>query len=177
MRGLLFGLWLVAVALATLKPTELTPPLTVTGFLCLGCGWGDTADMLVNLALFLPGGALAATLWGHRRAVFGAFLLSLLVETLQIGLPGRDPALQDIVFNTLGAACGAWVVRHGLSPRWKALLAVGAAVAWLSPIALLRPLSTPSNLFGQWNPAFRGFEAYSGRERRFGKTSAQLEES
>ena len=78
------------------------------------------ADDLLNLALFVPLGL--AVSWRSRRvaaAVVTGFLLSAAIELLQTVVPGRDPSLSDVVFNTLGTAIGALA---GREPR-----------AWLSP--------------------------------------------
>ncbi|MBU0550997.1 VanZ family protein [Myxococcota bacterium] len=65
------------------------------------------ADVLVNIALFIPFGA--ALRFSGRRAigVLGwAFTLSLCVEALQLFLPGRYPSLSDLIMNTLGGGLG-----------------------------------------------------------------------
>jgi len=36
-------------------------------------------------------------------------VLSVMVESLQLGLPSRDPALADILANLLGVVVGIWL--------------------------------------------------------------------
>jgi len=84
---------------------------------CVLCSRAAVADGLANLTLFLPLGA-ALELVGCRRhrAFLSAAGLSLCVELAQFLVPGRDPSLSDVIFNTLGAAVGGGIVR--LAPRW-----------------------------------------------------------
>lgn len=66
-----------------------------------------------NVLAFVPVGLSFAGLGKGRgfkafgRAVAAAFLLSLLIETLQLFLPTRATDVDDLIFNTAGAAVGA----------------------------------------------------------------------
>jgi glycopeptide antibiotics resistance protein len=80
-------------------------------------------DVGGNLLLFVPLGlALVGALplaGGGRRwlaAVAAALVLSAAIEAVQLGMPSRATDVDDVLFNTLGAALG------GL-----------AAVVWLRP--------------------------------------------
>jgi glycopeptide antibiotics resistance protein len=72
-------------------------------------------DIGLNIAMFIPFGALAALLSGtdgkatRRIARVGAlgFCLSLLIETTQYFIPARFPSTTDLLMNTLGACLGA----------------------------------------------------------------------
>ena len=120
---------------------------------CLTCSRTWLADLIRNIALFVPLGA--ALVWRGlpmgRVVALGA-ALSLLIEGLQLfGLPaGRTPALADLVSNTLGTGIGALAVRNAAalaapSPRmartlgiaWSALAAavLGVSAVLLSPAA------------------------------------------
>jgi hypothetical protein len=94
------------------------PPLPFSFDVAVGRRW--LADGILNLCLFVPLGLVVG--WNSRSftapVLFG-FLLSIFVELAQIMVPGRDPGLGDIAFNTLGAAVGALIARH--------------RVAWLKP--------------------------------------------
>ena len=147
----------------TLSPGPYTPPLTLGSFFCVGCSGRDSADILANWILFVPGGALTAALVGGKRGVLLAAGLAVLVETLQIGVPGRDPALQDLLADALGALTGVVVVRRGIGRRAQHALAALAALAWLCPVALLVPTTSPADLYGQWTPSFATMETYGGR--------------
>jgi hypothetical protein len=75
-------------------------------------------DAIRNVLLYVPFGAIAGwtgVRWLHTT--LAATFLSLLTELLQFLVPGRDPVVTDIVWNTLGAAL-AWrfaVSRRGAS--------------------------------------------------------------
>ena len=155
--------WAATVGWLTLTPGGATPPLTLDRFVCIGCGWRHAADILLNWLLFVPAGALLACLASPRRVVALALIITCGIETIQIGVPGRDPALQDLIFNTLGALSGAGLILRGLSGRERRLLAAGIAVFWLAPAALLVPLTSDSALYGQWTPVFPGLESYEGQ--------------
>lgn len=158
----LLALWVAAVAYLTLTPEALTPPLTWRGFFCVACAWRDTADIILNWAFFIPGGMLAAVVFGPRRGLAVPVGLSVLVETLQIGVPGRDPAFQDLLFNSVGGLTGVLLMRRGLAPWARHVLSVAAIVAWLGPLALLIPRTTSADLYGQWTPRFGGMAHYDG---------------
>ena len=134
--------WAAVVAVLTLVPAGYTPPLTWSSFLCIGCGWRHVADIILNWLLFMPGGLLLARLIPGRTAVVIALVMTVAIETLQVGIPGRDPALQDLVFNTLGTVSGIQVARVGFGPRARLLLMAAVATAWLAPPVLLVPLTS-----------------------------------
>lgn len=73
-----------------------------------------TRDVVINLLLYMPLGAVACLAWLPRlRAAAAAaatafgFALSLAMELLQNYVPGRTTSLSDLVTNTIGAAAGA----------------------------------------------------------------------
>lgn len=160
--GALLG-WVATVGMLTLTPAGYTPPLTLEAFVCIGCGWRGTSDILLNWAMFVPGGVLTATLLERRRALLLVVAFTVVIEIVQIGIPGRFPALQDLVFNTLGAVSGAVLVSHGLGRLGQRLLAGIVVIAWLSPIGLLIPMTSAHDLYGQWTPVFGGSAHYEGR--------------
>jgi VanZ family protein len=86
-------------------------------------GWrGDKKDIVLNVILFLPFGAL---LFLHRAkgiaasrsvlapTLFG-MLFSVVIETTQCFLPTRTPSLVDVCTNTFGALLGAIAARTAL---------------------------------------------------------------
>ncbi len=142
---------------ATLAPvgTEFQPDFVS----CILCGSRDWADAVSNLLLYAPLGAALA--WNGRvgwRPVFYAFLLSACIELSQTVIPGRDPSLGDVTFNTLGAAAGqlgAVLARRWLVPDVPAAArcslaaaALGAAVFALTGM-LLAP-EFPTTTLGVW---------------------------
>ena len=86
--------------------------------LCPAYGLFCPQDTGLNIAIFIPVGALLALLPGAsasaaRRAVrAGAigFTLSLLIETTQYFIPARFPSTTDVIWNTLGAFLGGLLV-------------------------------------------------------------------
>lgn len=110
---------------------------------CLACGDNGGADAVGNVLLFVPwGAALRARGVAAWRVVLAGACLSAGVELAQaVGIPGRDPALADVLANTLGTALGAlagarWRTLARPSPRTAAWLATGAAAGWLVVSAL-----------------------------------------
>jgi VanZ like family len=164
-------LWLVVILGLTLIPLEATdgaPPI-----LCVLCGDGALADGVLNAALFLPlGASLSVTGWRPWRLLALGALLSLGVETFQFVIPGRDPSLSDVLFNTLGTALGSAVTgstsmwwRPG--PRLADILGIVGALGAAFIIALTGVLLGPSfpadTYYGGWTPRFGHLEWYGGR--------------
>lgn len=103
----LLGTWLVATLALTLAPFWPLRP-SPRGFATasrLG-----SLDFALNIALFLPCGALLGLL-GRRpsTAAAAAALLSLGIEAAQMYIPPRHPSQLDVIANTLGALAGALV--------------------------------------------------------------------
>jgi hypothetical protein len=137
------------------------------------CGGGGASDVLLNVILYVPIG-VAVALCGWRRPVFllAPLLLSVSIECAQRWIPGRDPSLGDVVFNTLGAACGMLVVRSSrlwLCPpgRVRLVLAAAAGAAALVVLAatgfLLEPAFPRTAYWVQWTPDLGHLAQYQGR--------------
>lgn len=76
-------------------------------------------DVIGNVVVFVPVGYAAAAAfpgWSRPRRFLVAtalgFLLSLFIETIQFGIATRATDVDDIIFNTLGAALGAALRRR-----------------------------------------------------------------
>lgn len=69
---------------------------------------GATTEELGNVAMFVPLGALVAVLWPRRRwfAVPMGVAASSAIELIQVALPWRSASLNDIRWNSIGAAVG-----------------------------------------------------------------------
>ena len=114
---LLFG-GIVIVILTTLYPFNFqVNALSVSEYLS-GYSFiaGPYSDIPLNIILFIPYG-LALTIIFERQSekfkrhtfalvLAAGFLLTLLVEFLQLALPDRTSTLSDMVNNTLGAGVG-----------------------------------------------------------------------
>ena len=110
-RGLAVIAAVLAILLLTLTPSGNRPPLPFSYEIGGERRW--LADGILNLCLFVPLGLAVG--WQSRSpwpAALCGFLLSTAVELAQTMVPGRDPALSDIIFNSLGATVGAVIARH-----------------------------------------------------------------
>ena len=120
--------YVAALALTTLTPTDEPAgaaagvrwvPLTQTVAMLQSRTWTVTlAQIAGNVALFVPLGWLLPMTWAYlrspRRIVLVGAACSLLIEVAQVAIPGRTPAVDDILLNTLGALLGAVMF---LAPR------------------------------------------------------------
>ncbi|MBX3146613.1 MAG: VanZ family protein [Gemmatimonadales bacterium] len=93
----------VVIVVVTLVPFGFEPP---TGLRLVG--FATVADVVQNIALFVPLGFVVAFAGRWQPVLIGAGL-SLSVELLQQLLPARSPSLIDLVTNTLGAGLGGLV--------------------------------------------------------------------
>lgn len=74
----------------------------------------NAVNIIGNVALFaLPSAVLWSYSWSLRRTVVAGCVLSIGIELLQLVIPGRTTATEDVVCNTLGAAVG-WL----LARKW-----------------------------------------------------------
>jgi glycopeptide antibiotics resistance protein len=114
------------------------------------CGDGALADVILNAALFLLLGA-ALSVAGRRawRTIALGALLSCGVESAQFVIPGRDPSLSDVLFNSLGTALGVAVAYFAAAmwrptPRQAGVLSIAGALGAASVITLTGVLLAPS---------------------------------
>ncbi len=137
--------------------------------LCILCGDFGTADAIRNVLLFVPlGAALAHAGYRLSGAALLCACLSVLIETSQMVIPGRDPTLGDIVFNTGGGALGAFLYLGGRGHLLKGaafswIIACGAAVVLAGSAWLLQPALPKSTYVGQWTPNLGHLSWYRGR--------------
>ena len=114
----------------------------------LPVGKRDYLDIVVNICFYVPLGAVSVFAWrmqpiGPARWIALAALggaLSLLFETVQAWVPGRDSSQLDVLTNTIGAIAGA---------------RLGMALAARMPSDMLRILAwphrpMPAALLGAW---------------------------
>jgi len=167
--------WAGLILLLTLVPgPEVTgSPEDLPSILCLICGERGGADGILNVLLFLPLGiALMAATGNAIRMVVLAVTLSIVIEVLQGMIPGRYPALGDVVYNSVGAASGiglAAITEHLLWPgrRLAGALTIGtgavAAGLFFMAGVLLAPSFPDTIYYGQWTADLHYMEAYEGR--------------
>lgn len=163
--------WLAALAAICLTPSYGGSP---DGF------WGEWipeyqgfSGFLLNIILFLPGGAALGVL---TRRIWPGLLLSLLlsigIETLQIWIPGRHTSGGDLLANALGGWIGAaLLVRREIllfpSPATSRRLAfvwlgvTAISLASFGPLTI--PVAPEVTLYSGWTPELRALEHYDGR--------------
>jgi hypothetical protein len=127
--------WAVLLAGATLTPAGAARP----AWLLVGPA-PAVADMVANLAAFVPLGALAAVATGRvPLAALGGLAFSACIEVVQgVGVPGRYATLTDLVANGAGAALGALLAaRRDLLLRPERAAARRLALAWAAAAGLL----------------------------------------
>src|SRR5258705_4248158 len=169
--GLLIAVAVGAILIATLFPAgaELAPGWTTA----LVGGDDALAGVVQNLLLFVPLG-FGLALGGMRgfRLVAVGTLLSLSVECAQQWIPGRDPSLGDVCFNTLGTAVGGLLGRtaplwFSPSPRRAAWLSLGAALVataiWLTTGWLFQPDAPAKTYVVALRPDLPNRGQYPGR--------------
>jgi hypothetical protein len=162
---------LIPILLLTLQPAS-DERIGVGWQTCIVCGEVGLAAAILNTALFIPFGA-ALGLGRRSLWVLGlaGFAVSLGIETVQHLLPGRNPTLGDLLFNTAGTVAGVLLGRHWRGwmlpdDRIANRLAVGVSGVIVSVIALTayaaEPTGTDARYYGLWTPSLRHLEAYDG---------------
>jgi glycopeptide antibiotics resistance protein len=151
-RTVAIAIVLLAILVVTLTPSGSGSPSQFS--FAFTFGRRGLADGILNFFLFLPLGLAFG--WSLRPIVIAGLsglLVATLVELAQMIIPGRDPALSDIIFNTAGSLVGAFLARH--RQRWLVpserdsvvLTASSISVAALLMIVttfLLTPLEKPT---------------------------------
>lgn len=148
---LLLGAIVSLIVLATLTPGHASPGAP-------RFGPPQAADLLLNLALFVPLGlALRHAGWPTRRALVSGAALSTLLELAQwLLVPGRNANPWDVLANGAGAWVGA-----SLPP---VLLASAPIAVWLASPLLLAPAApAAAQWWGQWAHHFSGTVPFDGR--------------
>lgn len=120
-RFLAAAIAIAVVAILTLGPRMLVAPArgafmrlldAVTAPLLVWIPYDDM-ERVLNTAMFVPLGATIALLL-HRRlwplAILAGFAVSATVEYAQTRIPGRVPDLDDVLWNTVGAAIAVVLV-------------------------------------------------------------------
>ncbi|HSG49634.1 MAG TPA: VanZ family protein, partial [Longimicrobiales bacterium] len=173
LRLALGAFWVGSVALITLTPGGAPrPDAELIPSLCLFCGTKGLADAVLNTVLFLPLGLIMGVRRGVGAAILAGFVVSAGIETAQLTVvPGRNPAVGDLVWNSLGAGMGALLT--GALRRWLGggegpPLPAGAAAVGLGGVylvlagVLLVPVGTQARYFGQWTPELGHLDRYEG---------------
>lgn len=162
------------VLVLTLPPVAGSPTRELSPW-CLICGSWGTADLILNMLVFVPLGLAVARPDGGVRSVGLALaagaLLSAAVESAQLGLAGRHTAVADWIANTTGAAVGGllavtWRTWMRPAARTAGRLAAGWGVAvggvFLATSALLNPSRPSEDYRVEWAPALEQFATFPG---------------
>jgi len=161
------------IGLATLRPDRSHEGAHL--ILCVLCGEHGFADAIVNAVLFAPLGIGFSLLSLHaRRAVLLGALASGIVEALQFVIPGRDPSVGDVLFDTVGTWIGFAIVAvlpflSGFDRRRASRVSVLGALLVALCIGitgwLLQPSFPHSTYWGRWTPNLEAGRWYRGRVR------------
>lgn len=162
----------VAILLLTLTPNT-GPEETVSTF-CILCGSYGTADFILNVLMFVPLGYLIARATNSKnRALIMIASITVAIELVQTLIPGRYPALGDVVANIVGGAVGIWAIhvrahRATTSTRRARQTAIRAAPFALTAtlvltVVLLRPALPDTTYYGQWTADLGQFAQYHGQ--------------
>ena len=121
-----FAIYLAGLAWIVWAPSSEAGQ--VTGMLAVIAEWLEqfglaftptwtVLEVLANVALFIPFGALVLTVFrtSVSSATLAGLALSALVETVQLFLPTRVPAVSDLIANTAGTFVGALLISAAAS--------------------------------------------------------------
>jgi glycopeptide antibiotics resistance protein len=96
---------IAAILAVTMVPTHHESVVELVPFTYL-----SLLAQLGNVLLFVPLGAvLCFREWSLRRASLAGLALSSAIEIIQLAIPGRATATEDVILNVLGLALG-WLV-------------------------------------------------------------------
>jgi len=163
--------WLMAVVAICLTPSSGEAPKGIWG------GWlpdhEGLATAILNIALYLPwGGVIAVRTGSVRSGLLGGFVLSVVIEAVQLWIPGRHTSAVDVTANSLGAWIGAllivhrdlWIAPIGGSTRVLALAWLGIAGTMLASAGpILNPGAPNTTLYSAWTPRIGSLEQYDGK--------------
>jgi hypothetical protein len=163
------------IALCTLTPREVGPPISA---FCIICGSLGVLDLLNNLLLFVPlGVGFALLALRFSAAVLAGFALSCMVELLQlVVVTGRYATVSDVVTNTAGSALGfllatqftAWAVPTATTAR---RIAVTTCALWFAHLLGTTWALKPAPRSSKWIAVFRSgppsFDPYDGTLLQF----------
>jgi glycopeptide antibiotics resistance protein len=76
--------------------------------------YDSTSDLLINIignfAMFIPTGIMVPLIYkridGMKKAVFTGFMISLIIEVIQLPFAVRASDVDDLILNTAGCLAG-----------------------------------------------------------------------
>lgn len=165
-------LYCLAILLVTLRPDARPELDAARRTFCLICGPTGTAEAILNIFLFVPLGVLLVPVLGRFGSSAAGTLLSVVIELAQLGIPGRQASVADVLCNAAGAGLGAYVTLPlaraiASDPAWRrrafwtwATFSVLVLFVWR---ALLTTSVGEHALFGHWPPDLGHTEPYRGK--------------
>jgi hypothetical protein len=168
----LLALFVLGILRLTLTPTA-DGSVEALRLTCIVCGPQGGADAVLNVLLFAPVALLLTALGvSARRTLLATALLSLAIEIAQGFVPGRDPALGDVLFDSLGGVLGwslarfpgAWLLPPARQAAHRSLAAAAAALALAAGTGyLLRPARSEPPFGAEWTERTRRLARYRGQ--------------
>lgn len=165
----LLGVFVLVIMAVTLTPADAR---TAAAFSCLICGERGLADVILNVIMFMPIGALAVLAFGASPAILAAAaFFSAGVEAAQYFIPGRDASAGDLLFNTTGALVGIGLavsapfwVRPGRIGRYTVVSALGMVCITIAAGTgfFVRPVFTDYTWYAQHTPDLPHLRHYEG---------------
>ena len=170
-----FGKALTLAGFLFIAVLTLTPQFTAVKAppsFCVLCGDTSVVDAFLNVLLFIPLGMglrLAGVSW--RRAFAIGLVTTVTVELLQLGIPGRDTSLRDVLTNSFGGLLGIvgadiWRVILLPSRREAVRIASGWAIVWMVVLLAsgeLAHISLPAtSAWGVWAPELLHHDYFPG---------------
>ncbi|HEY8832608.1 MAG TPA: VanZ family protein [Gemmatimonadaceae bacterium] len=168
-QGLISAFVVVVVLGFTLLPSGNSPPLPFSFSFGGERRW--LADGILNICLFVPVGLAIG--WNSRspfKAIGVGMLLSVAIELAQTMVPGRDPSLSDIVFNSFGAVLGAligrrpqvWIFPDAKNSAALTTLSILAVALVMTATALVLRDPSHANALGLDEPMYGSNQVFSG---------------
>jgi len=165
---------LLGIGSLTLAP-QPDPGYGGTGVRCLLCGSRGVADLLLNVALFVPMGWALGARGARPLAGLGIALgIAATIELVQVSIPVREATVRDVLTNGLGGGIAALFFAYGrkwITQRQQArvvslaaLLGVWATVGIVGPALALLP--APNRVYVGWNPDQEHLERWTGQIER-----------
>ncbi|HEY4099453.1 MAG TPA: VanZ family protein [Gemmatimonadales bacterium] len=104
--------WLAVIGWLTLRPApDQAARVAALHWYCISCGDSGSADIVLNILLFIPLGLAARALRIRCSRLLAVVVpLTVMIEVTQgLFLVGRDASLGDVLTNTTGAALAWWL--------------------------------------------------------------------
>jgi glycopeptide antibiotics resistance protein len=134
----LFPLVAAAIAYGSLYPFAVVwswpDAATVGNFLATWDDIPSRGDVLGNVILFIPYGLFGRCVWPAPRTAWTGVALAVVLQLAQFWIDGREPQIQDMIWNGVGLAAGIGLASVA---ALRSRLLSPAVTGWQSPPAVL----------------------------------------